>query len=39
MFAKLGGNIVVNDVSAKGANAVVDEIKRGEATFSAGRIG
>ncbi|KAH7106551.1 multifunctional beta-oxidation protein [Auriculariales sp. MPI-PUGE-AT-0066] len=27
MFARLGANVVVNDVSAKGANAVVDEIK------------
>ncbi|KAF8340524.1 putative multifunctional beta-oxidation protein [Cantharellus anzutake] len=28
MFARLGGNIVVNDVSPKGANAVVEEIKK-----------
>ena len=33
MFAKLGGNIVVNDVSARGAHAVVDEIKGGKAAF------
>lgn len=29
MFARLGANIVVNDVSAKGAQSVVDEIKSG----------
>ncbi|KAG8905550.1 hypothetical protein FRB99_008749 [Tulasnella sp. 403] len=28
MYAKLGANVVVNDVSEKGANSVVDEIKR-----------
>ncbi|KAF8199567.1 multifunctional beta-oxidation protein [Pholiota molesta] len=28
MYAKLGANVVVNDVSEKGANAVVDEITR-----------
>src|SRR5258708_36960316 len=33
MFAKLGGNIVVNDVSPRGAHAVVDEIKKGKAAF------
>src|SRR5258708_38646055 len=33
MFAKLGGHIVVNDVSARGAHAVVDEIKGGKAAF------
>lgn len=30
MFAKLGANVVVNDVSAKGAEAVVNEIKAGK---------
>jgi multifunctional beta-oxidation protein len=30
MFARLGANVVVNDVSEKGANAVVDEIVQGE---------
>lgn len=29
MFAKLGANVVVNDVSEKGANAVVEEITKG----------
>ncbi len=29
MYAKLGANIVVNDVSEKGAKAVVDEIVNG----------
>lgn len=29
MYAKLGANVVVNDVSEKGANAVVDEITEG----------
>lgn len=29
MYARLGANVVINDVSAKGANAVVDEIKQG----------
>jgi multifunctional beta-oxidation protein len=29
MFARLGANVVVNDVSAKGANAVVEEITKG----------
>ena len=29
MYARLGANIVVNDVSVKAANAVVDEIKQG----------
>ncbi|KAF8529806.1 peroxisomal hydratase-dehydrogenase-epimerase [Gautieria morchelliformis] len=28
MYARLGANVVVNDVSAKGASAVVDEIKQ-----------
>jgi len=32
MFARLGANVVVNDVSEKGAQAVVDEIVKGEAT-------
>lgn len=29
MFASLGANVVVNDVSEKGANAVVQEITNG----------
>jgi multifunctional beta-oxidation protein len=29
MYARLGANVVVNDVSAKGAQSVVDEIKKG----------
>ena len=29
MYARLGANVVVNDVSAKAANAVIDEIKQG----------
>lgn len=29
MYAKLGANVVVNDVSEKGANSVVEEIKSG----------
>ncbi len=33
MFAKLGGNIIVNDVSARGAHAMVDEIKGGKVAF------
>ena len=34
MFARLGANVVVNDVSEKGAQAVVDEIVKGEVTQS-----
>jgi multifunctional beta-oxidation protein len=30
MFGNLGGNVVVNDVSEKHANAVADEIKQGK---------
>jgi multifunctional beta-oxidation protein len=30
MFARLGANVVVNDVSEKGAQAVVDEIVKGK---------
>jgi multifunctional beta-oxidation protein len=30
MYAKLGANVVVNDVSEKGANSVVDEITKGK---------
>lgn len=30
MFAKLGGGVVVNDVSEKGAKAVVEEVQKGE---------
>ena len=33
MFTKLGGNIIVNDVSARGAHAIVDEIKGGKVAF------
>ena len=29
MYARLGANVVVNDVSEKGAGAVVEEIKQG----------
>lgn len=29
MYARLGANVVVNDVSEKGANAVVEEIIKG----------
>ena len=29
MYGKLGANVVVNDVSEKGANAVVDEVIKG----------
>lgn len=29
-YARLGANVVVNDVSEKGANAVVDEIVKGQ---------
>ena len=32
MSARLGANVVVNDVSEKGAQGVVDEIIKGEAT-------
>lgn len=32
MFARLGANVVVNDVSEKGANAVVTEITQGNAS-------
>jgi len=31
MFARLGANVVVNDVSEKGAQAVVDEVIKGKA--------
>lgn len=30
MFARLGANVVVNDVSEKGANTVVGEITKGQ---------
>lgn len=30
MYAKLGANIVVNDVNEKGVNIVVDEVLKGE---------
>lgn len=36
MFARLGANVVVNDVSDKGAQGVVDEITKGEATQLVG---
>jgi hypothetical protein len=29
MYGKLGANVVVNDVSEKGANSVVDEVIKG----------
>jgi multifunctional beta-oxidation protein len=29
MYGKLGANVVVNDVSEKGANSVVDEVVKG----------
>ena len=29
MYARLGANVVVNDVSEKAAHGVVDEIKKG----------
>jgi multifunctional beta-oxidation protein len=29
LFSRLGANVVINDVSEKGANAVVDEITKG----------
>jgi multifunctional beta-oxidation protein len=32
MFARLGANVVVNDVSEKGARGVVNEIIKGEST-------
>lgn len=38
MFARLGANVVVNDVSEKGAQGVVDEINKGEATQLVGLI-
>jgi multifunctional beta-oxidation protein len=38
MFARLGANVVVNDVSEKGAQGVVDEIIKGEATQLVGFI-
>ncbi len=31
MYARLGANVVINDVSEEGANAVVEEITKGEA--------
>ena len=39
LLARLGANVVVNDVSAKGAANVVDEIKRGlpSSLFSVSR--
>lgn len=33
MYSKLGANVVVNDVSEKGANSVVDEIVKGGLYF------
>lgn len=33
MYSKLGANVVVNDVSEKGANSVVDEIVKGGLCF------
>lgn len=37
MFAKLGANVVINDVSKEGAESVVAECKKRE--FTASRIG
>jgi multifunctional beta-oxidation protein len=34
-FASRGSSVVVNDVSAQAAQAVVDEIKKGEYTASS----
>ena len=34
MYAKLGANVIVNDVSEKAANIVVDEVVKGEYFFS-----
>lgn len=31
MYGRLGANVVVNDVSEKGANTVVDEVIKGQA--------
>ena len=36
MYAKLGANVVVNDVSAPGAEAVVEEIKKGRNLLQLG---
>jgi hypothetical protein len=33
MFAKLGANVVVNDVSQQGADSVVKEVEAGMLTF------
>ena len=35
MYAHLGANVVVNDVSQKGAESVVDEIKRGKLAINS----
>lgn len=35
MYARLGANVVVNDVSEKGAHAVCSEIKSGRLSFSS----
>lgn len=34
MYGKLGANVVVNDVSEKAANAVVDEVVKGMLIFT-----
>ena len=34
MYAKLGANVVVNDLNEKAANAVVEEITRGQLIIS-----
>jgi len=39
MFARLGANVVVNDVSEKGAQAVLDEIIKGKGYFCTSRNG
>lgn len=33
MYGRLGANVVVNDVSEKGAKSVVDEITRSKAIY------
>jgi multifunctional beta-oxidation protein len=30
MYGKLGANVLINDVSEKGANTVVDEVVKGD---------
>jgi multifunctional beta-oxidation protein len=33
MYGKLGANVVINDVSEKGANAVVGEVVKGQLLY------